>query len=139
MDDVLAPVGNLAFELTDKRIRIRFRSPDRRLLHAVDLPVRADSRRSVDELKCLVQDFTLFCYYRFVFRETANPSVRLKELAAILGVNFRTVSAEVVQIEHKILLKFAELCAVGNDMALKGKLTSSPGLKAMIEALKEAI
>lgn len=56
-----------------------------------------------------------------------------------MGVDFRTVYSEVDVLENVIIQGFADMCSVGNGLALDGKLKKSPGLKAMYDRVKESL
>lgn len=69
------------------------------------IPLYFEGRRTLEELKFLVQDFVLNAYYSYERQPQEAESMKLLKLSAILGVNFRTVSKEVTEIEKQLLAK----------------------------------
>lgn len=69
----------------------------------ITIPINVDDRRAKDELVYLIQDFAMNCYFD---NEYDSVKLQLKDMAILLGVDIRSIWAEIKNVERMILANF---------------------------------
>lgn len=108
-----SPLWFIKIWYIDKKDANKEDSPDFQLT----IPINVDDRRAKDELVYLVQDFVMNCYFD---NEYDSIKLQLKDMAILLGVDIRSIWAEVKNVERMILANFYRFFT-GADQLYKRK------------------
>ena len=88
-------------------------------------------------MKFLLQDFVLNAFYSYERQPNEVPKMKLLKLAAILGVNYRTASVEIRDIENQIIDQAGKLLGIAEDMVQKKDITSRKDIPGITQMLKD--
>ena len=88
-------------------------------------------------MKFLIQDFVLNVFYSYEWTWRKEAPLKLKKLAAILGVNYRSASVEVKDIENQIIQQAGKLLDVAEELVQRKDVKSCKDIPGLTQMLKD--